>query len=280
MISGGRQVTSPSSAKGTGKPDLNPQATQSMENDAAHPNPAQEDAKRYASVEVVIVAWRPANLLKLIHAFRSQTIPCRIMVITTGWMVDGQPVDEATLALADRVIRTSENFRGFNRFMGVFALDQEFTYFHDDDMLPGKRVLEHLLIEAGTLREFGIIGQLGRLFKNGGYDASNVARRDQARRVDMLVRGYFIRTKNLVYLLEVLQGHDRRTTDDDLLLTLGMARNGLPCYLSRKDADRSTLMNEQELDASGALCGRSDHYRKRDQFVRANWKKEWLAEPG
>lgn len=55
-------------------------------------------------------------------------------------------------------------------------------------MVPGSKLLEHYLTHALELREFGMLGQLGREFDTEGYKPVDVPRQPVSKRVDSLVR--------------------------------------------------------------------------------------------
>jgi hypothetical protein len=245
------------------------------------PEVAVADSADLPVVECVVVAWRSANLGQILDAFREQTIRCRVTVITSGRMAHGAPVPEEELARADRVFRTSQEFGAFNRYLPAFAYESDFVYLHDDDMLPGKRLIEHFLHTARMLGDFGVLGQLGRRFTDEGYNHRDVARTGVPEQVDCIVRGYFLPPRNLAAMLEAIYELKLRPglddLEDDLLLAWAMARKGLKCWLTPLDEDRETWMKKQELAPTDARSARGSHYVVRDQFVREHWRREWMS---
>ena len=233
-------------------------------------------------VECVVVAWRAQNLERIIQAFRQQTIPCRITVITSGRMADDEPVPEEVLVQGDRVFRTSQEFGAFNRYIPSFVYESEFVYFHDDDMLPGNRLLEHFLAHARKLKSFGVLGQLGRRFILGEYNHWDVKRRDRVEAVDVVVRGYFMPARHLpevlesIHLLGLKPGRD--DLEDDLLLAWTMARLGLKCWVTPNDDDVETCMVRVELSPADARSSRGAHLAVRNAFLQKHWHPAWMVE--
>ncbi|HEY2344192.1 MAG TPA: hypothetical protein VGH90_14205 [Chthoniobacteraceae bacterium] len=155
-----------------------------------------------------------------------------------------------SLARCDRVFRWKQNFGSYNRFIPSLAYQSEYTYFHDDDMLPGRRVVENFLQYAGTIGDFGVLGQNGRRFGNGAINQDEVRANGSPVTVDSLVRGYFVRTRNLVELFRRAWRYGNNaayTRHDDLFLCLSMRQAGLRNYAipaSRAEC----MMDAKELD--------------------------------
>ncbi len=246
---------------------------QGLEWEMEHPGQRWSEARqRYGSVECIVVAWRPDNLVPILQALRAQTVPGRITVVVAGRMVDGSEVSEEALTLADRVFRCSENFGPYNRFLPGFMCETDYVYFHDDDMLPGRRMLEHFLEDAAMLGEFGVLSQEGRqLSADGGYNASAVPAADAPKKVALAVRGYFMPARHLPLVLQARWELGLRPQDDledDLILAYAMKRHGLACYIKSAHTDPETSVNRQELSSPGARHLQAGHYAKRDEFVR------------
>lgn len=207
----------------------------------------------------------------------SDLMACRITLVTSGRMAGGDPVPEHLLRLADRVYRTSQEFGPANKFLPSFMYECEFVYFHDDDMVPGKRLISHFLEHARRIRHFGALGQQGRRLMNGGYSPADVPRSDQPEQVEVLVRGVFLPAGHLPLVLESLhlmgRGHRREDLEPDLVLAWTMARMGWKCWLTPWEADPETRMALRELPALSARSGRPDHYQIRDRFIRRFWEQ-------
>lgn len=116
-------------------------------------------------VEVSIINWRrPVNVARILRAFKHQSVPCKIALCDVH---DGDDcaLDSESLALAD----TRSNFGGFNRYVPALGYKEEYTYFHDDDMLPGTRCIECFLDHARG--DFGVLCQDGRIMSAEGLSS-------------------------------------------------------------------------------------------------------------
>jgi hypothetical protein len=229
------------------------------------------------SVEVVLINWkRPQNVSQIIEAFRKQTVACTITVC------DCHPSPEfeltaATLSQVDRIHRFVENYGPYSRYMPWASYDHEFTYFSDDDMLPGRRCLEHFLGHAD--RPFGVLGQDGRrLRRDGIYRPDKVRRTRGFEEVDLVVRAYFVRTAHLSALPTMekrLELGDRSTIEDDILLAVALQREG--CFLTPADRDPETSIARHLLPAPHALSKRLDHFDRRTELFKRAAAMGWSA---
>lgn len=222
-------------------------------------------------VEVVVINWkRPANVAAIVQALRDQTTPCTITICDCHDSPAFEPPPEA-LEAADRVYRWEHNFGSFNRFVPLGAYDHRYTFFLDDDMLPGRRCVEHFLGCAADLQAFGALGQVGRIVDaDGTYRSGNIARGRGFTRVDVLVRALFVPTACLVHALQAraVLGADQEP-EDDIVLAVALAMyDGLACYLTPADPDPSTLVNMRELPSPYALSDRPTHQQARSQLTR------------
>src|SRR5687768_4982489 len=145
-------------------------------------------------VEVVLINYkRPRNVRDIVQAFREQTVPCHISLIDAAIGPEFE-IDPEVRVAVDRVYSWTHNFGPYNRYVPIAAFSHEFTYFHDDDMLPGRRLIEHFVNAADSLQQFGVLGQQGRLVgSDGTYHAEGVGRSEHFLPVDVVVRGYFVR---------------------------------------------------------------------------------------
>ena len=229
-------------------------------------------------VEVVVINWkRPANVAAIVRALRDQSAPCTITICDCHDSADfGLP--PGTHTSADRVYRWAHNFGSFNRYVPVGAYDHKYTFFIDDDMLPGRRCVEHFLASAANLQAFGALGQVGRIVDaDGTYRTGNIARGWGFTEVDILVRALFVPTHLLFHALQaraVLQaGHE---PEDDIVLAVALAMYvGLCCYLTPADPDPATLVNMCELPSPYALSDRPIHQQARSQLARKAVSLGW-----
>lgn len=233
------------------------------------------------TVETVIINWkRPDNVDRVVRALRSQSTPCTITVCDTH-PDERFALPPAVLDNADRVYRWGHNTGPYSRFVPLAAYDHEYTFFLDDDMVPGSRCVEHFVAAAESLPGFGSIGQLGRVIPpDGVYRPRGVPRLPHPREVDVLVRGFFVRTRNLhhiAHLRWLMNYVDEQVPEDDMLLCVAMRLcAGLRNYLTPADPDPETLMNRTELPDPHALHRRPDHIRRRVTFMRTARELGWL----
>jgi hypothetical protein len=190
-------------------------------------------------------------------------------------------LSRSTLDNADRVYRWDHNTGPYSRFVPLAAYDHEYTFFLDDDMAPGSRCVEHFVAAAESLPGFGSIGQMGRVIPpNGVYTPRGVPRLPRPREVDVLVRGFFVRTRNLhhiAHLRWLMNYVDEQVPEDDMLLCVAMRLcAGLRNYLTAADPDPETLMNRTELPDPHALHRRPDHLERRVTFMRTARDLGWL----
>jgi hypothetical protein len=232
-------------------------------------------------VETVVINWkRPANVERIVAALRAQTTECTVTVCDTH-LDDQFALPEATLTNVDRVYRWGHNTGPYSRFVPLAAYDHEYTFFVDDDMLPGSRCVEHFVDAAESLPGFGTIGQMGRIVPADGiYKARDVGRLAHAREIDVLVRGFFVRTRNLHHIPQLrwlMNYTEEQVPEDDMLLCVAMRLcAGLRNYLTPLDPDPETLMNRVELPDPHALHRRPDHIRRRIDFMLAAKAIGWL----
>jgi Glycosyl transferase family 8 len=233
-------------------------------------------------VEAVVINWkRPGNVERIVAALREQSTGCTVTVCDTH-LDDQYALSRATLDSADRVYRWGHNTGPYSRFVPLAAYDHEYTLFVDDDMLPGSRCVEHFVDTAQALPGFGSLGQMGRVVPpDGVYKARNVGRLPRPREIDILVRGFFVRTRNLHHIAQLrwlMNYTSEQVPEDDMLLCVAMRLcAGLRNYLVPSDADPETLMNRTELPDPHALHRRPDHIQRRIDFMLAARAIGWLS---
>ena len=215
-------------------------------------------------VTAVLTNWkRQGNIAPIVKAFLSQTVHCNLIIVDAG----GGLSREVT-SLADQVISLKKNEGGYNRYIASPFIKTPWAYFHDDDMLPGNRVIEHFLNSATI--NFSVMGQIGRKLNKGKYSWSGVDRGESHVEVNSLVRGYFVWTANL----PLMKLYEHKIGDvvpkhDDLALCLGIRNyTGYPCVLSPYDPDPQTKINFKELDESHALSFSLSHFPERTEFCK------------
>ncbi len=187
------------------------------------------------------------------------------------------------LTSADRVYRLNHNFGAYNRYIPLGAYQSEYTYFADDDMVPGRRCIEHFLDVCPSM--FGVLGQNGRrLNRDGTYSRRGVERTSELEIVDFLIRGYFVQTRYLEAINRFrwklgLQG--AAAVEDDMLLSFAMqVEYGLYSYLSPHDSDPETKQNVLNLRSPHALVRRPDHFDRRIDLLTMAQKAGWCSVHG
>lgn len=177
----------------------------------------------------------------------------------------------------DRCFILRENYGPLSRYIPLLSFTSRFTYFQDDDMLPGPNVVAACLRFAEAHPDFGVIGQEGRLLDRGHYSTKSVVANGAVREVDFVVRGYFVRTELLHQLMpwrSKLGLTDVR--EDDLLLCSAARMAGYKIGvmpLGRADEK----MNQQELTAPYASSNQKNHASLRDAFVQLIRKHGWRS---
>lgn len=232
------------------------------------------------ATEVVITNWkRPSNVAEMVRALKSQSVPCTITICDCHPSAEFA-LDEQTLSTVDRLYRWQQNWGGYNRYVPAGAYDHPFTFFLDDDMLPGERCVEHFLAHAARLESFGVLGQLGRIISpDNVYRWADVNRSGEFIETDFVVRGYFVRTENLHYIQQFrwkmgLLGE--AIFEDDMLLCASLrACAGLSCYLTPSDDEPETLVNKLNLDEAFAISARDEHLPNRTGFLRRAMDAGW-----
>lgn len=234
-------------------------------------------------VEAVVINWkRPRNVDRIVSALRDQSVPCTITVC------DCHP-DPAfalypeTIASIDRRYTWAHNTGAFSRFVPSGAFDHRFTFFIDDDMLPGQQCIEHFLLAAEISPPFGALGQLGRVLTDDDvYRPVNVPRTTKTfSEVDVLIRSYFVKTELLHHIFALRwRMHyfdDDPHPEDDLLLCTAIQINAKrSCYLTPSCENPEMLVNKVELSNEYALFRRPDHLLRRTNFLRRAMGFGWL----
>lgn len=224
-------------------------------------------------IEVVIINWRrPKNVEKIIAALKKQTVPCTITVCDchVGYRYS---LSRAALNLSDRIYRWKHNLGAFSRYVPMPSFDHTYTFFIDDDLLPGTKCLEGFLEAANKLENFGVLGQLGRIIDpDGVYRPVDITRNESLIETDFIIRAYFTKTVNLHNVIRFrwhLDYFEEKFMEDDLLLCAALKYyNKLSCYLIPLNNDPEYLVNRVELSSRYALSNRYDHYQKRIDFVK------------
>jgi hypothetical protein len=235
-----------------------------------------------SEIEAVVVSYkRPGNIPQILESLRTQTVPCSITLVNCAHGPEWEP--DVPAGLCDRYLRFHENHGAYNRFLGAFFYEREFTYFHDDDMLPGTRVLEHFLASASNF-EFGVLGQFGRMFPADGihYRQNEIPRTESLTPVDLIVRAYFVRSRHLHHVLRLKWAMPPiDVKEDDMLLSCSLKMYaGLQSYLTPLSNDPETSVVKKPLDGRHACASRPDHMQRRTAAMRSIIDLGWPNTPG
>jgi hypothetical protein len=229
-------------------------------------------------VEAVVINWRrPDNVAEVVRALKAQTLPCTVTVCDCHDEPEFR-LPRAALPYIDRLYRWRHNLGSFNRWVPLGAYDHRYTFFVDDDMVPGSRCVEHFWSQAEELRTFGALGQIGRIVAaNGDYRADNVRRGPGFTEVDVLVRAFFVPTHCLTYVpqMRAMLGLSHDPEDDILLAVALSVQGGLASYLTPADPDPETLVNSRELPSPHARSARSGHSQARSGLLRDAIELGW-----
>lgn len=211
-----------------------------------------------ADVSVVIPHYygkREPNLSLIVEALRSGTVRPREILVWCNEPLVG-PLPGAQLILSHR------NVGAQARFLAALAAWGEWVLFLDNDVLPEPRMVENLLLWARP----GQMSTLeGRITRGGRYrDAPKFYGRQVQTplRVDVsLGRGEMVALGLLPRLLQHFP-FGKSVVMDDLWLSAGAAREGVPIYVVPAVPGESSLA---ELPMYGeGLCMRPEFYAERD----------------
>ena len=231
-------------------------------------------------VEAVVINYkRTDNIPIIIEALRNSSEKCIITICDVAQT--GYTLSKEVENLADKVFKLSKNYGCFNRFIPAFGIDAEFSYFHDDDMLPGPLAISNLLKCVDSLPRMGVLGQMGRKFADWKINKVYVHRdKELPIIVDNVIRGYFLKTASLEHLFRFYHNHrekitalsDGRLLHDDLLLSLSMRKAKLYNYISMDNCGEDGLINKRELPDQFAIWRRPNHSIERQNIL--TWFKD------
>ena len=216
---------------------------------------------------------RPKNLVPVLTALRAQSHQLsRVTVIDAAPSDAFRPKDG--VELADSVMRLGANFGSFNRYVPLLAYRCDLTLFVDDDFAVGPDAVRRLIAAAAMRPDFGIIGEIGRLFPPSlDYSRRDVrADTNDLRAVDVVLRGYLTRTSSLHAVAETFwrmpaEWRQPCIQFDDLLLAVAMKLHGCPSLVYRPNIATERLIGAELPDDFG-LCHRRNHVSERVAFLR------------
>jgi hypothetical protein len=219
--------------------------------------------RKNPTVEVVIINYkRPGNIKPILTRFKEQAYPCTITLVDQGGGLDPE-----TYALANRVYSLRENYGCWNRYVFLGNYYHDYTYFHDDDMLPGTGLIKHFVGHALNKPDGALFGQWGCSWGENYVWTPVRCVPGVFTPTSMVVRSYFVRTKYLYTLLKFSRYFTHPITEDDILLSWALRTyTDKSIYVSPKPVGSSECMNEQELPQAHANTDRPDHITIRKAF--------------
>jgi hypothetical protein len=149
------------------------------------------------TIAVVTNYLRPSNTVEICNRLLRQD--CDVVIVDNSPGPSLELLGMVPNGVTD-VWRWHQNSGPACRFAPVWMMSQNYRYawFIDDDLMPGEKALESLLMLAGTLEDkFATIGQIGRIFKRKRrrryqYVKRNIGRVDGATtKVDCTCRMHF-----------------------------------------------------------------------------------------
>ena len=220
-----------------------------------------------ATVEVVVINWkRPRNVLRIVRRLKEQTHRCVVTVCdSASWWFKlprrARPLIDNHYVVAD--------CGPFTRYVLADRYRCDFTLFLDDDMLPGRRAVEHFVRWAEAKPEAMLLGQMGRIVGRQ-YAWTKVPRGVDFTPVDMLVRAQFVRTEQLAGLVRFRQLWNGPIREDDMALAwaIKIFSNG-GIFLTPASDDSDEQINAEELPDGHALSKNPSHLQVRTDFWNA-----------
>lgn len=236
---------------------------------------------------------RTRNLSNIISAYERQSMTVDKMVI-----VDNHPPnrDEFTLKEEhvkhfDDVYSMKENLGPSCRFVPALAdLKSDYVLFADDDFLPQRNFVQHLVETAEKLEgNFATIGGVGRRFRvsRPKYISRNVGRSEFVPTpVDMTCRFHLVRRDYLSHAIKFRDDVIRRHIDhehldialhhDDMILCLGIQREiGFPSFMTSLGKN----VEIKNINYENAFSSRNPHVNVRTLWIKfalnVGWSRKW-----
>ena len=221
-----------------------------------------------ASVEVVVINWkRPRNVLRIVRRLKEQTHHCVVTVCdSASWWFK---LPRRAQQFIDNRYRL-KNCGAITRYVPADRYRCDYTLFLDDDMLPGRRAVEHFVRWAEAKPQAALLGQMGRIVGRE-YNWNGVPRRaGDFTSVDMVVRAYFVRSEMLAGLARFRQLWDGPIREDDMALAwaIKIFSNG-GIFLTPASDDSDEQVNAEELPDAHALSKNPSHLQVRTDFWNA-----------
>lgn len=226
-------------------------------------------------IETVIINWkRPANIVSIIDALKHQNTTITII----DCPVESDYLPNNIKNKVDKYIVLDKNYGSYNRFIPIDQYDHKYTFFIDNDLLPGPNAIENLLYFANN-NNFAVAGQFGRKIINGFYQPVDIPLSDTPTPVDFIVRAYLINTVDLPFIEKMRQKmklRDKIFTDDMLACGSIKLATGKNNYVIPKPDNLSSIA-AAELDDGNSVASTADHWYNRQSFLirlrQEGWKE-------
>ena len=222
--------------------------------------------KSFSEVEVVLINYRrPGNVEEIVSAICRQSVAVRLTI------VDASPDNSLRVSvarMADRVMRLEKNYGGYNRYVNSSHFDKKITFFIDDDIVPGSRCVECFLAYALDHPDYGVLGQIGRMVRDGKYNVKNHRASECIQEVDFVVKGYFVRREILLNHCQWKEYLKLDEVREDDLLMCSAAQNagfkvGVIPVMSKEEK-----MDIKILPERFATSGDAKHISYRTAFIQ------------
>lgn len=189
--------------------------------------------------------------------------PCLITICESA--PDGFALSPDVLKLADNQY-ILPNCGPYTRYVPAFNYHCDFTLLMDDDLLLGRRIVEHFVHWAEQKPDASLLGQMGRIVKDR-YEWREVAgSATDFTPVGMVVRAYFVRTAQLYTLKLFRQAWGKPIIEDDMALTWGIhmfTAGGIFLTPDSRDAEEKVIA--EELPSPLAISQLPNHLRIRNE---------------
>ena len=240
---------------------------------------------------------RPDNMPKIIQAWRDQSFKdiCIVAVDNRSFNTEqllGKQIlyPDSALWKADDVWRwTNNNGCPCKFYPALSYTNYKYCIFADDDTIPGKTAIEHLLYYAHQLNDnFATIGQIGRIFSMGidskdkRYSTSNKSCHFIAS-VHLTIRAHLFHTRNLVHALSFRnelachseEGQRLSHIHDDFLLNMGIQKQTRRNSYIVSSPHKHQQLIEHDLDDNRGVWKRATHFSERNRMVELSLELGW-----
>jgi hypothetical protein len=227
-------------------------------------------------VEAVVINYlRPDNVSAIVSALRAQNTPIDITIIDAS--LERRSVPVRARDLADRVVRVEKNHGGYNRYVYSILFEKPFTFFIDDDIVPGPRCVATFLHHAVRHPDYGVLGQFGRFIEDGQYNFKYHRAKRNMREVDFVVESYFVRREVLAHHFSWKKKLGLSEVREDDLLICSAARDAGYKVGVIPVGGREERMDLMRLPQPFALNRDPNHQAYRTKFIQLLMQHGWTS---